>query len=99
MKYIKIVEDHNQGHFGAKTVVYRGEAHYFIIIEDRDGRNYYFADLELAHLYPAGSYLRSTRFVYDSENSDEWDFQFNFSGYGYSPFPEWLKALIGRNSR
>lgn len=95
--YTKIIQTYDKPHFGTKTTIYRGEENFFIIIDGRDGKNYFFADLDLVNFYPVNSYMRSINYEYGSENDGielNLKFDINLSKYGYSPSPKWLRNLF-----
>lgn len=98
--YKKIISKHDKKHFGTKTIIYKGDENYFIIIDGRDRKDYFFVDLELTNLYPVDTYMRNIHYEYEAnDDCDEMNIHFDIplSKYGYSPCPQWIKSLLEGN--
>lgn len=98
--YKRIIQFKDKKCFGNETIIFQNEENFFIIMIDRSGKTYFFADLKLECLYPANSYIKKVNFEYDAKSEAaelKYNFDIDLSKYGCSKCPDWLRALIKNN--
>ncbi|MGM9681021.1 MAG: hypothetical protein ACI3XR_05900 [Eubacteriales bacterium] len=93
----RIVNYCNEGLFGNKIHIFRGESYYFCITSDRGETSYWLIDSELDYCYPINTYMKKNNFQYCfDEEYDELDFTIDIDTEksGRTRCPEFLADLI-----
>lgn len=94
--YKRIVQRKDKKHFGTQTTIYQSDENFLVIIDGRDGREYYFVDLELSNLYPVHLYTREINEINTKETVLDCKFDIPLQKYGSSRCPDWVLSLMGK---
>ena len=91
--YERIVQRKDGKHFGTQITIYQSDENFLVVVDDRDGRSYYFMDLELSNLYPVDLH---TKEINTAEMVLDCKFDIPLQKYGASRCPDWVLSLIGK---
>lgn len=91
--YRRIAQYKDDKHFGTETTIYKSEENFLIIVDGRDGREYYFVDLELNNLYPVNLHVNK---INTEDVELDYKFEIAWRKYGFSKCPDWVLSLLRR---
>ena len=80
--------------FGSIITIYKSEENFLVISDDRDGRSYYFVDLQLTRLYPVKLDVQ----INIAEATLDYNCDIDLQKRGFSKCPDWLYSFISESA-